>query len=185
MRTTVIDIIMIIIIVVVIIIVIIIIAIVIVMVIVISMIISIIIIISISSIIGVILMSITITTIIIITVISINITITIAGHTARAAERHKWQRYTPAVVPFVVETEGRLGPEAQSFISATAAAAARRQGTLTTAGDGRLGSDYARQLANAVSCALTSRIADLFVACGQLSAGAVELGARRIQGRDG
>ena len=53
-----------------------------------------------------------------------------AGSAAAAAEMRKWQRYPAAggrmVVPFAVETWGRLGDEAESLLETLAAAASRR-----------------------------------------------------------
>ena len=54
----------------------------------------------------------------------------VAGSVASSAEERKWRRYPAAggraVVPFAVETLGRLGDEAEMLLEQLAAAACRR-----------------------------------------------------------
>ncbi|CAK0801806.1 unnamed protein product, partial [Prorocentrum cordatum] len=101
------------------------------------------------------------------------------GHAAIGAERHKRERYGDAVVPFAVEAEGRLGPQAQRFV-ADMAAAARRVAVLPGEASGRLGSDFARKLSERLSGALTARMADLLLAAAEGAGVGPWLGARQL-----
>ena len=92
----------------------------------------------------------------------------VPAHCARAAERHKRERYSAAVVPFAVETEGRLGPAAQALLSDLAASA--RVLRADNSVQERSGADFARQIAAAVSSSLVSRLAELLLAAGQKAA---------------